>query len=420
MRKISISVGVIGLLVVGWFLVQGSSVDYVATVDDELTKLELELAALDGMTMSDDEVSAAKDTIANRLGTINASLVASQDRALKPAQQQMLESGLVRLQQLLSEHQTTLTALDQSGAPENATSDGPTIIALTQTITKISGYLEVPVQGVADSPQNAAYVIDGMLVQLTDGSSVVEAALGSAELITTTYFGNEVSVDVNNDGRSDTVSLLTQTTGGSGTFFYVVAAINTEQGWVGSNGFLLGDRIEPQTTELSQNPEHQNVLVINYLTQDENQTLTDQPSVGTSVWLKLDPDTMMWGEVAQDFAGAADPDTMTLGMKPWTWVRTTYNDGAQLVPNQAGDFAITFASDNTVSIATDCNVMNGNYEVDADQITFGPLLATEMFCEDSAEQDFANMLGQVQSYFFTIKGELVFELKFDSGSSVFR
>ena len=43
-----------------------------------------------------------------------------------------------------------------------------------------------------------------------------------------------------------------------------VAALNTEAGWIGSQTTLLGDRIAPQTTELSQNPNHKNVIVVNY------------------------------------------------------------------------------------------------------------------------------------------------------------
>lgn len=43
-----------------------------------------------------------------------------------------------------------------------------------------------------------------------------------------------------------------------------------------------------------------------------------------------------------------------------------------------------------------------------------------MYCEGSEEGDYSKMLGQVQSYMFTSKGELVFDLKFDTGSMIFR
>ena len=107
---------------------------------------------------------------------------------------------------------------------------------------------------VANSPQNATYSIEGQSVTLVNGVSEVAAAPGSASKVITRYFGNAVTLDLNGDGRPDSVFILTQNTGGTGTFYYVVAALNMPNGYVGSHGLLLGDRIAPQTTEVSQNP----------------------------------------------------------------------------------------------------------------------------------------------------------------------
>jgi len=420
MQKISIIIGVIGLLAIGWFLVQESSIDYVATVDDELTKLESELAALDSADMSNDAVAAAKNRITTRLGTINASLTASQDRTLNTNQQQMLDDGLVRLQQMLVQHQTTLATLDQSADQTSVANSGVIITTLTQTIGAIQEYLDIPMMTLADSLRNATYIIDGSEVTLVDGVATVQVTPGSAEQIETRYFGNEVTVDLNNDGREDTVFLLTQSTGGSETFFYVVAALNTDAGWQGSVGFLLGDRIAPQTTELIQNSSHQNVIIVNYLERALDEPMTTDSSVGVNVWLKLDPMTMTWGEVNPNFAGVVDISVMNLTMQPWTWVQTTYSDGTELAPTEPDDFTLTFNADNTVSISTDCNTMNGTYQTNDYQITFGPMTMTKMFCADTKESAFATMLEQTQSYFFTTRGELVLDLALDSGSSVFR
>lgn len=56
---------------------------------------------------------------------------------------------------------------------------------------------------------------------------------------------------INNDDREDIVFILSQHTGGTGTFFYAVSTLNTEEGWEGSHALFLGDRIVPKTTELS-------------------------------------------------------------------------------------------------------------------------------------------------------------------------
>lgn len=108
------------------------------------------------------------------------------------------------------------------------------------------------------------------------------------------YFGNELVTDLNGDGRDDVVFLLTHQPGGSGSFFYVVAAISTEEGYLGSEGFFLGDRIAPQTTEVSQNPAHANVIVVNYADRGPGEPMTTQSSFGKSIYLKLDVESMRW------------------------------------------------------------------------------------------------------------------------------
>lgn len=151
--------------------------------------------------------------------------------------------------------------------------------------------------------KDAEYRIEGVSVLLRDGVSVMDIAPGSSSKITTSYFGNEYTTDLNNDGREDVVFLLTQQTGGSGTFYYAVAALNLEQGYVGSDGYLLGDRIAPQSIDVSSNPKHKNVVVVNYADRALDEPMTAQASIGKSVYLKLDAETMMWGIVEPNFEG---------------------------------------------------------------------------------------------------------------------
>lgn len=156
---------------------------------------------------------------------------------------------------------------------------------------------------IATDYKNIEYLIDGKKVKFENGLAETETAPGSASKIVTRYFGNELKTDLNNDSREDVVFLLTQETGGSGVFFYAVAALNTPQGYIGSDGYLLGDRIAPQTTELSQNPRHKNVIIINYADRASGEPMTTQPSEGKSAYLKLNPSSMQWGIVVPDFEG---------------------------------------------------------------------------------------------------------------------
>ena len=151
--------------------------------------------------------------------------------------------------------------------------------------------------------KNAAYLINGNTIRLENGVAETEVAPGSASRVVTRHFGNELRTDLNDDGRKDIVFLVTQEAGGSGTFFYVVAALNTESGYIGSDGYLLGDRIAPQTTILSDNPRHRNVIVVNFADRNPGEPMTTQPSSGKSAYLKLDIENMQWGIVVPDFEG---------------------------------------------------------------------------------------------------------------------
>lgn len=274
---------------------------------------------------------------------------------------------------------------------------------------------------VGADPQNATYIINNETFTLVDGLSEKQVGEDSTTQIVTRYFGNEVRIDLNDDDREDAVFLLTQEAGGSGTFFYVVAALNTEDGWQGSHALFLGDRIAPQTTEVSNNPRHKNVVVVNYADREAGEPMSAQPSVGKSIWIKLDPQSMQFGEVVQHFEGEANPDMMTLDMQTWRWIKAIYNNDTELAPNDAEAFTITFREGKAFSATTDCNNLSGTYEVQGSKITFGENIAmTKKFCKDSQEQEFASLFGEIQSFFFTSRGELVFELKFDSGSVIFR
>ena len=77
--------------------------------------------------------------------------------------------------------------------------------------------------------KNATYTIEGQPVTLVDGYAEVPAAPGSASKTVTQYFGNEAVGDLNGDGVPDVAFLLTQNGGGSGTFYYVVAALKTAE-----------------------------------------------------------------------------------------------------------------------------------------------------------------------------------------------
>jgi hypothetical protein len=129
---------------------------------------------------------------------------------------------------------------------------------------------------------NLTYNIDGIDVTLVDGRSEVEAAPGSSTKILKQYYGNDALGDLNGDGVQDVTFVLTQNSGGSGTLFYVVAALSTKDGYVGSNGILLGDRIAPQSTSISGN-----LVTVAYADRKPDEPFSAEPTVGMSKTLQV-------------------------------------------------------------------------------------------------------------------------------------
>ncbi len=144
--------------------------------------------------------------------------------------------------------------------------------------------------------KDATYIIEGQKVALKNGIAETESAPGSSSKIVTRYFGNETTADFDGDGREDIAFLLTQDTGGSGTFYYVVAALNTKNGYVGSKALFIGDRISPQVTEKGSG----NGIIVNYADRAPGESFAVKPSIGKSLRLVFDVGEMQFGEIAPE------------------------------------------------------------------------------------------------------------------------
>lgn len=132
--------------------------------------------------------------------------------------------------------------------------------------------------------QNAVLIIEGESAGLVDGTSEMLVTSGSAEKVVTRYFGNEAIGDLNSDNKPDVVFLVTQERGGSGMFYYAVAALNGVDGYSITNAVLLGDRIVPQTTSIELDSGE---VLINYAERLPGEPMTNLPSVGVTQLLKI-------------------------------------------------------------------------------------------------------------------------------------
>jgi len=132
------------------------------------------------------------------------------------------------------------------------------------TVTRYSS--ETEEIGVQDY-RKVTTVIDGDVIQLgTRG---------------TAYFGNESHGDINDDGIIDVGFIVTRDSGGSGTFYYAVAALWMSDGnYIGTNAVYLGDRIAPQTTDI-----RQSIFKVNYADRNKDEPFSTPPSTSVTAYL---------------------------------------------------------------------------------------------------------------------------------------
>ena len=138
----------------------------------------------------------------------------------------------------------------------------------------------------AGSPLNATYVVSGETVTLVNGFASRAAAPGSTTKVITQVWGSPEFADLDADGCQDAALILVHSPGGSGTFYYVVAAIRRDDGYRGSSALLLGDRIEPQSIVTDYNE-----ITIRFLGRNQGEPFSTPPSTPMQQRLTYDSDS---------------------------------------------------------------------------------------------------------------------------------
>jgi len=131
-------------------------------------------------------------------------------------------------------------------------------------------------------------MVEGREVTLVNGYSEALIGPNAASKIIIKYFGGEAEGDVNEDGVSDISFLITQDSGGSGVFYYLVSALATDSGYKGTNAVFLGDRIAPQTTQVNNGE-----IIVNYADRKQGEPMTAQPTIGISRYFKVEGEKLV-------------------------------------------------------------------------------------------------------------------------------
>lgn len=254
------------------------------------------------------------------------------------------------------------------------------------------------------NPKKSCFIIEGEEVKLRRGISKSKTGKNSATKIITRYTGENSIADLNNDGTNEMVVILSQETGGSGTFYYAAVISSDNKRNKGSNAVFIGDRIKTKNIEIN-NEE----IIINYLDRQENESMSALPTLKVSKVLQYQNNTLSEKTISDALVG-----------KTWYWEQTIMNNGELTTPDKKDTFSITFGLDGKLSITTDCNNSSGPYKRDNNKLEFGLLMSTHMYCDGSQENDFIKSLTEVNSFFINENDQLVLMLKYDSGSIIFK
>ena len=103
-----------------------------------------------------------------------------------------------------------------------------------------------------------------------------------------------------------------------------------------------------------------------------------------------------------------------------TWELVSYGSPASPTPAAAEvDTSVIFDEDGTISGNVGCNDFGGDYKVDGNKITFGPISSTLMMCADTAvgDQETAVLKTLTETVTFVIEGDAL-TLTSADGSSV--
>lgn len=126
---------------------------------------------------------------------------------------------------------------------------------------------------------NSSYLLGKESITLVNGTFEKQAAPNSSAVNKTQVWEQPIIGDLNADGINDAAVCLINTPGGSGTFYYIAAAIkdSNTKNYKGTNAVFLGDRIQPSKISIENN-----MITVVYNDKKVDKAATAAPSVTVS------------------------------------------------------------------------------------------------------------------------------------------
>jgi len=132
----------------------------------------------------------------------------------------------------------------------------------------------VPDALLAADPANTSYLIDNDWIQLDNGRREWQAATGSSSRIRITILGEPISGDLDRDSMEDAALFIIYQGGGSGTFYYIGAALAERGQFRGINTILLGDRISGPIAMIQNG-----LIIVNYFDRKPSEPMAAVPNL---------------------------------------------------------------------------------------------------------------------------------------------
>jgi hypothetical protein len=125
--------------------------------------------------------------------------------------------------------------------------------------------------------------IDGDSIVLEDGEHRAPAAPGSASMNITKIHHPIVEGDLDGDDNPDAIAVLTRSTGGTGTFYYVCAIPDYEHNRLSTEAIFVGDRTSIESITV-----RSNTISLKYVDRDLDTSFAQEPTVEKIMHLHLE------------------------------------------------------------------------------------------------------------------------------------
>jgi len=205
----------------------------------------------------------------------------------------------------------------------------------------LNGRSSLPDGILAESPVNTSYLIDNERIKLENGSKEWQAAPGSSSWVKIAIAGEPVYGDLTHDNMQDAALFIIYQGGGSGTFYYIGAALSESGQYRGVNTILIGDRIKSPVARIQNG-----LITVTYFDRRPDEAMAAVPTLEQTRYFIVEESSLQEIETADDeelFQG-----WLTIGHEVRAFLPCDEKESLWLLGNSPALQSITAAYEKTV------------------------------------------------------------------------